>query len=145
MNDESLLDAILSETEATPKATEVTPTTPRGRIVKDTAEIEYEIINEETGEARRITPLPSRSAARKPAELVRFFPPLVSTAQRDWKALFASIAADPLKAQKLVTLIASTAPDGRSALYTLGTQWKLTDAEADLIVSAYLELKKELR
>ena len=136
----SLLDEIIA---AGPTAPEVTPRAP-GRIVRDSAEIEWQIVDETTGEARRITPLPNRSMTRKPVELVRFFPPQNTHPAVSAKALLSQIAADPLKSAMLVTLLAADPPDRRSAAYTLGTQWKLTEAEADLIVSAYLAIRERM-
>jgi hypothetical protein len=63
----------------------------------------------------------------------------------NWKALLSQVAADPLKSAMLVFLLAADAPDRRSALYALGTQWRLTDVEAETLVSAYLAVKERMR
>jgi hypothetical protein len=136
-----LLEAIISA----PAAVDLEPAkeSPKTRTITTDDGITWSIDDE--GNGTRLTPVAKGSMNRRPVTMTRKFPPLVSTEQRSGKALLSAVAADPLKAQMLVFLLAADAPDRRSALYTLGTQWRLTDAEADLIVTAYLALKERMR
>jgi hypothetical protein len=134
----SLLDAIIaSEPTADLEATKVTPKT---RTVTTDDGITWAIDDE--GNGTRLTPASSRG---RPVAMTRKFPPLVPTEQRNLQAMFAAVAADPLKAQKLATLLAHDVSDRRAAHYLLGSQWQITPEEADLVVSVYLAVKERMK
>jgi hypothetical protein len=52
-------------------------------IVTDGAGIAWRITDPATGRAERITPLPGGSTSRRPAQVVRYFPPAATTAPVD--------------------------------------------------------------
>jgi hypothetical protein len=51
--------------------------------ITDSAGVVWRVTDPTTGRAERVTPLPSRSALRRPAETVRYFPPANTTAPVD--------------------------------------------------------------
>lgn len=139
---ETLLDAIINagaQPETEVRATAPTKCTHK---VRTDDGIEW-LVDDATGLGRRLTPIAGRrSLSSKPPVVTKQFAPLVSSAERDWRATFSKIAADPLKSSALVTLIAANPSDRSAALNLLGTQWKSTEAERDMIVEAYLELMR---
>lgn len=99
-------------------------------------------VNPITGEGRRLTAVPKGRATRKPPQLTRQFPPLTDTAQERFKSRLSAIASNPLLSSALVWLLASNATDRPSAMNVTGRRYKLTEIERDLIVSAFLELRR---
>jgi hypothetical protein len=113
--------------------------------ITDSAGIVWRVTDPTTGRAERVTPLPSRSALRRPMETVRYFRPTESLEAQDFKARLASIAADPWASRQLVHLLASNATDATAAGNELAREFPTTaPAARDGIVSAFMELRRRL-